>query len=1039
MAAGTVSGTSTYTGGRGLSFSKDIASRIVDAAEAAKNEKKHQEKIIADGGSVPEKDRKGLFVKALKQEFISNPVNDLKEKFNKKIDKVARVAGLFGSKGEKLQQKLKGKKLKTKTGFNRSGYVYNDSSDDKPDGGAGSGTGGSALVTSLGELVLDVQQIAAAVTSMQGLIATQMNMSVKMSDSLEQIKSALLEQVSLQQEQMENEEMAAREASIEASSSGAGTAKGTSTFIDGGFLDLFTNLKMLSDVINFLKNLPKLFSKFFSGILEKIPGGKFISRKLFGEVGQEAAEGGIKALLGGMLKGSLRTALRGIPFGIGGLLDFGINLMLGESPGRAAAKAVGSTIGSSLGALAAGALGLPTGPGAVATAAIGAVLGGAIGDWLGGAGYDLIAGLFGKKDEKMSAGGGVMVGEAGPEVVTGLQSADAKKSLSGLQSNKGIDEVQDTYYSALAGSTLAITKDFIEGLGPVGAAVAPVIQDDVAKLGREFDIPATSTKVEVGGMGLRQDPQAAKKGEEYLKELVKGTLKNLKGEKDKDKNKNTGGDSSSSGTSGDTSSSDASADASGSSGDSPAGSSGISSGEQTLQSLRQNTNFVNKEQTNLFGQREVVNAVSGTDKSGVRRVKMVDDSGKLSDRYYYNSNGDIFSIDPSLGAKGISQLTLDQIKSYSASGAKFYRNLQSGQVVLTRVPPVGFYNYEKNGIVRSKRVDALAGSNTEGAQVTVTTPLSSLTPIERENFGPLPYGPVADINKIKAEGGIAVTSRRGWRTLNGSRDLHEGTDIGAPSGTKLYAFTDGKVLYKGVDGGYGNYIGWAEKGSGIGHFYGHLSAYGKNVNVGTEFSKGKILGTVGNTGKSSGPHLHWEMADNPNDLGKPKGQGKRKDPLSKYGFMSPFSGTPKPGDGIDSSTTSGNSDGQNNVDGSDMKPEDSAQSMYDSITEGLSGMIQGIALMAAGEQGLIKNEQDYNTYKEQFKLTIPAEATGSTTTPTSSTPGKPIGNGAGGISKPSGSPQPVPSPSSQPASQSRSGSATPSGSSAATLRPNHSP
>ena len=49
MAAGTTGSTSTYSGGSGLSFTKDIASRVVDAAVAAKEEKKHQQSIINDG------------------------------------------------------------------------------------------------------------------------------------------------------------------------------------------------------------------------------------------------------------------------------------------------------------------------------------------------------------------------------------------------------------------------------------------------------------------------------------------------------------------------------------------------------------------------------------------------------------------------------------------------------------------------------------------------------------------------------------------------------------------------------------------------------------------------------------------------------------------------------------------------------------------------------------------------------------------------------------------------------------------------------
>ena len=66
MSAGTVGSTSTYVEGKGVNFAKSVASKVLDAAVAAKNEKKVQEKILAEGGTIPEKDQKGLFGKALK-------------------------------------------------------------------------------------------------------------------------------------------------------------------------------------------------------------------------------------------------------------------------------------------------------------------------------------------------------------------------------------------------------------------------------------------------------------------------------------------------------------------------------------------------------------------------------------------------------------------------------------------------------------------------------------------------------------------------------------------------------------------------------------------------------------------------------------------------------------------------------------------------------------------------------------------------------------------------------------------------------------
>lgn len=94
---------------------------------------------------------------------------------------------------------------------------------------------------------------------------------------------------------------------------------------------------------------------------------------------------------------------------------------------------------------------------------------------------------------------------------------------------------------------------------------------------------------------------------------------------------------------------------------------------------------------------------------------------------------------------------------------------------------------------------------------------------------------------------------------------HNGIDIGSPIGTSVYASAEGTVIAaksSGYNGGYGSMIIISHAGN-IQTVYGHLSAV--NVSVGQYVSQGDRIGAVGNTGKSTGPHLHFEVrgAKNP--------------------------------------------------------------------------------------------------------------------------------------------------------------------------------
>jgi hypothetical protein len=197
MAAGSVGSTSTYREGKSFSFAKTVASKVLDAAYAAKDKKKE---INASGHEAP----KGLFVNELKKQFITNPYKDFTKKINKNIEKKAKFVGLFSDSGEKFINKFQIGKKKPPT------------KPSKPsDSPKSSGGRGGAGLSGIGSIVLDIEQIANSLTNLTSLFNTNLGLTYKMSGGLAEIKNILSEQLSLQQEKISKDEMQAREASLE--------------------------------------------------------------------------------------------------------------------------------------------------------------------------------------------------------------------------------------------------------------------------------------------------------------------------------------------------------------------------------------------------------------------------------------------------------------------------------------------------------------------------------------------------------------------------------------------------------------------------------------------------------------------------------------------------------------------------------------------------------------------------------------------------------------------------------------------------------
>jgi hypothetical protein len=299
---------------------------------------------------------------------------------------------------------------------------------------------------------------------------------------------------------------------------------GLVTFIDWGY-------KAVEGARGFIKNIGgekaiQLFDK-FTGVFTTLVNGALIlsmillkSRGLVSKLTGETAKKGVGLLgrgltkiSGGIIKGGLtQTATRAgiavagkaggqaikgiskvlskIPI-VGGLIDFGINILLGEKPGRAAAKAVGATAGGALGGLVAGALGsvVPF-AGTFVGGVVGSTLGSFLGDWAGGALYDAFMGAS-EKTQAM-AGGGPAVTRGG-KVQTGAKrkvkktvsrtvkyepsSLDPGSFVGGKQISprtKEIDTVVDTDYTRKFYSTISDARFF----GPIAAIVTKAYVGD---------------------------------------------------------------------------------------------------------------------------------------------------------------------------------------------------------------------------------------------------------------------------------------------------------------------------------------------------------------------------------------------------------------------------------------------------------------------------------------------------------------------------------------------------------------------------------
>ena len=191
----------------------------------------------------------------------------------------------------------------------------------------------------------------------------------------------------------------------------------------------------------------------------------------------------------------------------------------------------------------------------------------------------------------------------------------------------------------------------------------------------------------------------------------------------------------------------------------------------------------------------------------------------------------LFGAHPALANASANADILAPLRAAQASrpqtGDEEFRNLFSSWKSLDRAP-------ERTGLVALSQPNRMGSVIPGFAAQPVSIP--SLVPVD----------------------GVRLTSEFGmrWHPVLGGRRAHKGVDLAAPVGTPIHASADGIVERADWFSSYGLYVALAHGGD-IETRYGHMSRL--NVAAGEHVHKGDIIGYVGTTGRSTGPHLHYEV------------------------------------------------------------------------------------------------------------------------------------------------------------------------------------
>jgi murein DD-endopeptidase MepM/ murein hydrolase activator NlpD len=615
----------------------------------------------------------------------------------------------------------------------------------------------------------------------------------------------------------------------------------------------------------------KRFEK-FEGPQRGLAGGTGKGSVLSRGLGKSANRASLK-VLGKTGTRIARGAFGRVPI-VGGLIDFAFSLAMGENPGRAAAKAVGATVGSALGTF-------------IPVPFAGTILGGILGDIVGGAMYDTLVGSQQKPQAK--AQGGTVRGSGQSTVAPSRKlKTKPKKTAPKIQSQKtqpgkdagGKLRIEELYgtdepgkrsalralkkssedvkkmssINGLTGAMFGAGIDMTLGQKPdkklaksIGDVFGSVVQNAVnAELNNSFgDISKTIAMANGGVVPTREIGSGLSIGERIGKFIsnalaisIESSASRIIQNLNRELNLEGGVEGGAGGAGG-----------AGGGGD---GAGGYAEGEK---------NFVPSKEVYAY---LISKGLSHNHAIGILANIQAESS--------FNAG----AIGDNGTSGGLFQHHAERFSGMVAYAGKDWSKNWKRQVDYALREDAGkqYTNKQFNSPEEASAWFTLNFERPSNKELKAKERLGNI-----KNFG-------SDGSWKGAAGGsieyVAPNKNINLKFMRGLSDTHKGADIAAPEGTPLRAVSDGEIIEAGVQpggGGWGNYIVYKDD-KGIYHLYGHLqNGYKKSGKI----KKGDIIAKVGMTGRTTGPHLHWEIG-----TGWKGVITGRLDPMKRYSMNAPF-------------------------------------------------------------------------------------------------------------------------------------------------------